>query len=106
MHSAPDVTKSDVNNALREMKRTAKALCKREGVTYRALFARMDMDNDDRINFEEFMRGMKTLFHNVDASNPKLVLALFDKFNLNNDSQLDYVEFKQGLDEEARLIDV
>lgn len=44
--NAKDVTKLQVNNALREMKRKSQAIIKKENITLRALFARIDLDND------------------------------------------------------------
>jgi Ca2+-binding EF-hand superfamily protein len=57
-------------------------------------FRIMDVDNNKKIDFDEFKNGI--LYHNINMSK-KEITELFGLFDLNGDGTLDFNEFLQTI---------
>ncbi|EAS04958.2 EF hand protein (macronuclear) [Tetrahymena thermophila SB210] len=100
------IINEDVRDLFREIRKEFQQYMGRENIPLLVLFKRLDIENDDYISFSEFIKGVSTLFPNINLSNLELVQAVFNKFDKSHDTYIDFSEFKAAVLEDQRDVQV
>ncbi|KAL4481140.1 hypothetical protein ABPG72_015095 [Tetrahymena utriculariae] len=100
------IINEDVRDLFREIRKEFQQYTYRENIPLLVLFKRLDIENDDYISFGEFIKGVSSLFPNINLSNMELVQAVFNKFDKSHDTNIDFSEFKAAVLEDQRDVQV